>query len=70
MNKLLTPEEIAEFLGVKKSTIYHWTHQEYIPYVKLGNFVRFEMEAIEDWIRKRSKAGRGTQNVDIRNLGL
>jgi excisionase family DNA binding protein len=36
MPKLLTPQEIAEYLGVKPSTIYQWTHQGFIPHVKLG----------------------------------
>jgi len=37
MNKLLTPQEIAEYLGVQPSTIYQWTHEGFIPYVKIKN---------------------------------
>ncbi len=65
MQKLLTPEEVAEYLGVKVSTIYQWTYQEFIPHVKVGRFVRFRLHAIEKWVEQRSIAGRKTRSVDI-----
>ncbi|MFH1892358.1 MAG: helix-turn-helix domain-containing protein [Candidatus Zixiibacteriota bacterium] len=45
MQKLLTPDEVAEYLGVKKSTIYQCTHQEYIQHIKIGRFRRETGEA-------------------------
>lgn len=63
-DKLLTPEEIADYLGVKKSTIYQWTHQEFIPHVKVGRFVRFRLPAIEKWVEQRSVVGRRTRRVE------
>lgn len=56
--KLLTPEQVAEQLGVKKSTIYKWTHEGYIPHVKLGRLVRFRQPDIDVWIAKKSIEGR------------
>jgi len=66
MEKLLTPQEIAEVLGVQPSTIYQWTHQGYIPHVKLGKFVRFKEKDVEGWLKKKSSNGRQTRKVDIR----
>ena len=40
MEKLLTAPEIAEHLGVQTSTIYHWTHQEFVLHIKLEKLVR------------------------------
>ena len=65
MENLLTPQEIADVLGVSKSTIYQWTHQEYIPHVKLGRFVRFRKSAIEIWLEKKAKKGRDKKRIDI-----
>jgi excisionase family DNA binding protein len=70
MNRLLTPDEIAELLGVKKSTIYQWTHQGFIPHVKLGRSLRFREAAIEKWVEKRSEAGRVLRKVDIGGIEL
>jgi len=61
MNRLLTPEQIAELLGVKQSTIYQWTHQGFIPHVKVGRLVRFREADIEKWLEKRSAKGRSTR---------
>lgn len=70
MVPLLTPDEVAELLGVKTSTIYQWSHQDYIPHVKLGRLLRFNMSAIEKWIEKKATSGRLTHRVDIKELGL
>jgi excisionase family DNA binding protein len=57
-------------LGVKPSTIYQWTHQGFIPHVKLGKLVRFREADVAKWIEKRSEKGRKTRSVDTRELGL
>ena len=58
MQKLLTVEEIADYLHVKPSTIYQWTHQGFIPHVKLGNRIRFRLRQVDRWIEKRANGGR------------
>ena len=57
-NNLLTPQELADELGVKISTVYHWSHIGYIPTVKLGNLLRFRRASIEIWLEKKEKKGR------------
>jgi excisionase family DNA binding protein len=65
MNKLLTPQEMAGYLGVKVSTIYQWTHIGYIPHVKLGRFVRFKESEVLKWLESKSNNGRKTKTVEI-----
>lgn len=48
MDKLLTPQEIADNLGVKLSTIYSWTHTGFIPHIKLGSLLRFREKDVQD----------------------
>ena len=36
MGKLLTPKQLSELLQVDQSTVYKWSHTEFIPYVKIG----------------------------------
>lgn len=54
-NKLLTIEELAELLGVPKSWIYRRTCQKEIPFIKLGNYVRFDLEQVEAWLEEINK---------------
>ena len=68
MEKLLTPDQIATLLEVKKSTIYNWTHTGYIPHIKLGKLVRFKKSDILKWLDKKSNPGRKTMKIGIENL--
>ncbi|MFH1373259.1 MAG: helix-turn-helix domain-containing protein [bacterium] len=52
---LLTPQQLADVLGVKLSTIYYWSHTRYIPTVKMGRLLRFRRSSIERWLEKREK---------------
>ena len=53
MDKLLTIDELAVVLSVKKSTIYQWIHLRLIPYMKVGRFVRFREKDIQRWLASR-----------------
>lgn len=53
MDKLLTVDELAKILSVKKSTIYQWVHLGLIPYIKLGRFVRFREKDIQKWLASK-----------------
>ena len=68
MERLLLPQDVAELIGVKLSTIYQWTHKEYIPYIKLGRMVRFRLGDIETWLKQKSHAGRASQRLGVDEL--
>ncbi len=53
MEKLLTIDELAEVLSVKKSTIYQWVHLGLIPHIKVGRLLRFREEDIQKWLISR-----------------
>jgi len=65
MEKLLTVEEIAEYLKLRPSTIYQWTHQGFIPHIKLGSRVRFRVSQIERWLESRATKGKANRRVDV-----
>ncbi len=50
-NKLMTVDEVAAYLRVKKSYIYEKIHVNGIPYHKVGKFLRFRKNEIDIWIR-------------------
>ena len=51
---LLTVEELAEILRVPKSWIY--SHQDQLPTVRLGRYVRFKRSEIESFLDKQRLA--------------
>ncbi len=65
MDKLYTPDEMSELLGVKLSTIYQWTHIGYIPHFKLGRFVRFKERDVMNWLESKRVNGRSERAVTV-----
>ena len=68
--KLLNVQEIADLLGVKKSTIYQWTSQGFIPHVKIGKLVQFNVDSVMKWLNETETGGRKNRKYDVRNLSI
>lgn len=52
INRLLTADEVAEILHVKKKSIYQMIYRSQIPCVKLGRTLRFSADDIEAYINQ------------------
>ncbi|MBN1273888.1 MAG: tyrosine-type recombinase/integrase [Candidatus Aminicenantes bacterium] len=46
---LLTVKELSSFLHVHPNTVYKWTDEKRIPFIKLNGLVRFNKKQIEEW---------------------
>jgi excisionase family DNA binding protein len=53
MEKLLTPEQLSESLGVKLSTIYSWTHKKLIPRAANIRLLRFRESEVLEWLASK-----------------
>ena len=49
--RYLSPQELSQYLGLSIVTIYGWTSQHKIPFVKLGRLVRFDVAEINAWMQ-------------------
>ena len=54
-DRWLSVAEIAEYLGVKRDTIYKWIIRKNMPAHKVGRLWKFRKEEIDAWIRHGSK---------------
>jgi excisionase family DNA binding protein len=52
MAKVMTLDEVAQFLHVHPSTVYRLLRTHKIPAFKMGSDWRFNQESIERWIKK------------------
>jgi len=58
LEKLLTPQELANAWGVPVGTIHAWARQRKIPSQYLGRLLRFSPAALERWLAaQRREAG-------------
>ena len=59
MKRLLDVEELAEYLKLRKQTIYNWLNQNKISGIKIGGVWRFDKAEIDRWLRAQSKRATG-----------
>ena len=59
-DRWLSVDEIAEYLGVSKDTVYSWVTHKSMPGYKVGRFWKFKKEDVDTWVR----AGGATAGSD------
>ena len=52
--RYLSPQELSEYMGIAIQTIYEWTSQKKVPYIKLGRLVKFDQGEIDTWMKSQS----------------
>lgn len=53
MTKLMNIDELADYLRLKRQTIYNWLHQRKISGIKVGGVWRFERREVDNWLKSR-----------------
>ena len=68
IEKLLNIDELSEWLGIEKSTIYAWTSKQNIPHIKLGpKVLRFRLNEVIDWLSEKSVSPKPEVGNQIKN---
>jgi excisionase family DNA binding protein len=52
LDRLLSTEEVAEYLGLGQATVYRWCREGRLPCLKLGNTWRVRRTALEDFLAR------------------
>jgi excisionase family DNA binding protein len=55
-HQLMTPPQLADYLQIKVSTIYVWVSKRVIPFRKVGHLLRFDLQEIMEWTKKKENA--------------
>lgn len=58
-DRWLNVDEIAEYLGVSRDTVYSWIADRSMPAHKVGRFWKFKIDQIDAWIRNGGAAEPG-----------
>ena len=51
--RFLGLEELSQYLGLAKGTLYIWVCHKKIPYIKMGRLVKFDLQEIEPWLKEK-----------------
>ena len=58
MSELVDASAVARRLGVPVSWVREQTRSGAIPHVRLGRYVRYELEAVDEWLAACRQPGR------------
>jgi excisionase family DNA binding protein len=50
-DRWLSVEEIADYLGIKRDTVYKWIDRKKMPAHKMGSLWKFKRDEVDDWVR-------------------
>lgn len=51
IDRWLSVDEMAEYLGISKDTVYAWVTNKGMPGYKVGRFWKFKREDVDGWVR-------------------
>ncbi len=61
-DRWLSVDEIAEYLGVSKDTVYTWVTTKGMPGHKVGRLWKFKREVVDDWVESGGANERSGQD--------
>lgn len=50
-DRWLSVDEVAEYLGVSRDTVYTWVTNKGMPGYKVGRFWKFKCDDVDTWVR-------------------
>ncbi|MEL0436652.1 methylation-associated defense system helix-turn-helix domain-containing protein MAD1 [Phycobacter sp. K97] len=55
-DRWLSVDEIADYLGVSKDTVYGWISKREMPAHKVGRLWKFKADEVDEWVRNGKAA--------------
>ena len=50
-DRWLSVEEIAQYIGVSRDTVYNWIKGKNMPAHKIGRLWKFKLEEVDEWVK-------------------
>jgi excisionase family DNA binding protein len=55
LEKWRSIEEVAEYLGIKRDTLYKMISRKHLPAHKVGKLWKFKLSEVDRWVRSTKK---------------
>lgn len=62
-DRWMSVDEVAEYLGVSKDSIYSWLTSKGMPGYRVGRFWKFKRDDVDAWVRAGGAAGASDEDV-------
>lgn len=53
-DRWLSVDEIGQYLGVKRDTVYKWINEKQMPAHKIGRLWKFKVSQVDAWVEAGS----------------
>jgi len=53
-DRLMTVKDLCEYLKIGENTVRNWIRTSQIPHYKVGRLVRFDLQEIKTWMKRRT----------------
>ena len=63
----ISVDDVAEYLGIKRFTVYKWVQRLGLPARKIGRLLKFRRSEIDNWVEKQDKK-RGMKDMTSERL--
>ena len=50
-DRWLSVDEIGDYLGIKRDTVYKWISEKKMPAHRVGRFWKFKKDDVDEWIK-------------------
>ncbi len=61
MAQLMDIDELANYLRLRKQTIYNWLHEGKISGIKVGGVWRFYRKDVDNWLKSRKRLSKSEE---------
>jgi len=59
-DRWVSVDEIGDYLGIKRDTVYKWISEKCMPAHKIGRLWKFKKDEVDEWVRT---GGAATDNT-------
>lgn len=63
-DRWLSVEEIADYLGVSRDTVYAWVSEKGMPGHRVGRLWKFKTAEVDGWVREGGAARKGAPDAE------
>lgn len=61
-DRWLSVDEVAQFLGVARDTVYRWIEHQNMPAHKIGRLWKFQKEEVNEWVKAGGAVNKNRQD--------
>ena len=61
-DRWLSVDEIGDYLGIKRDTVYKWINEKSMPAHKIGRLWKFKKDEVDEWVRSGGAASGNEQD--------